>query len=140
MGEQGGFRSETVRGINGKEKACLRRSSLGWTGFSDSKMPRCKRSPRMAFEIFLKDHSLLARAKCDRRFNFPGTMFGCVGNFSRIVGIRTTPQVVGQPGIVAGRLCIAREDINIVKALHVCLFSGLPRRSSQRPCLCARAS
>ena len=95
--------------------------AMGGAGRSVSKMPRCKRSPRVAFEIFLKGHSLLARAKCDRCFNFPGTMFGCVGNLSRIVGFKSTLQVVGQPGVVAGGLYMTSEDIDIAKSLHPCL-------------------
>jgi hypothetical protein len=84
------FGSETVGGFNGKEKACRRLLAAAGIDPSASKMPRCKGPPGVAFEIFLKGHSLLVRAKCDRCLNFPRTMFGCTGNLSRIVGFETT--------------------------------------------------
>ena len=82
-----------------------------------------KSPPGMGFQILLKLGSPFTGTKRNGCFDPPRAVFGCVRNLALVMGFQPGFNIFGKSRVMAGFVCLADQDIYIMKCLRGYLFN-----------------
>ena len=72
----------------------------------------------MRFKILFEFCSFFVGAERYGCFDFPWTVFCCVGNLSIVVGFKSGFQIIRKAGIVASFVSLTDQNVNIIKIIQ----------------------